>query len=120
MASAWQMWHSHECRVRSTTFFPLAGLVGAIHGGFPMTDFRWLPAWIALTLSALAPEASAAPPKGLIYDHVLLISIDGLHAVDLSIYITANPHSALDTLAKRRLRYLKARTTAPSGAFLAI
>src|SRR5262245_43054062 len=82
-----------------------------------MTDIRWLPAWIALTLSALAPEAFAAPPKGLIYDHVLLISIDGLHAVDLSNYITANPNSTLATLAKNGVRYPNALTTAPSDSF---
>src|SRR5215467_2573441 len=109
--------HSHECRGRSTTSFPLAWLVGAIHGGFHMTDFRWLPIWIALTLSALAPEAFAAPPKGPIYDHVLLISIDGLHAVDLSNYITANPNSTLATLAKNGVRYPNALTTAPSDSF---
>ena len=82
-----------------------------------MTDFRWLPIWIALTLSALAPEAFAAPPKGPIYDHVLLISIDGLHAVDLSNYITANPNSTLATLAKNGVRYPNALTTAPSDSF---
>ena len=82
-----------------------------------MTDFRWLAAWIALTLSALAPEAFAAPPKGLIYDHVLLISIDGLHAVDLSNYITATPHSTLAALAQNGVRYPNALTTAPSDSF---
>src|SRR5215813_10630692 len=82
-----------------------------------MADFRWLPAWIALTLSVLAPEAFAAPPKGLIYDHVLLISIDGLHAIDLSNYISSHPNSILATLAKNGVRYPNALTTAPSDSF---
>src|SRR5499427_4251754 len=97
--------------------FPLGRACWAIHGGSHMTDLRWLPPWIALTLSALAPEAFAATPKGLIYDHVLLISVDGLHAVDLSNYITANPNSTLATLAKNGVRYPNALTTGPSDSF---
>ena len=80
-----------------------------------MTDFRWLPAWIALTLSALAPEAFAAPPKGLIYDHVLLISVDGLHAVDLSNYITANPNSTLATIGNPSWEILRGWPQQPPG-----
>jgi predicted AlkP superfamily pyrophosphatase or phosphodiesterase len=33
-----------------------------------------------------APAANAAP-----YQHVLLISVDGLHALDLANYVAANP-----------------------------
>src|SRR5215471_17162355 len=85
-------------------------------GGIHMRNFRSLLAWIALALGALAPEAVSAP-KGLIYDHVLLISVDGLHAVDLSNYITANPMSTLAMLAKNGVRYPNALTTGPSDSF---
>src|SRR5262245_31305510 len=33
--------------------------------------------------------------------HVLLISVDGLHALDLSRFVAANPSSALAQLARR-------------------
>jgi len=82
-----------------------------------MKNFRSLWAWTALALGALAPEAVSAP-KGATYDHVLMISVDGLHAVDLSNYIAANPTSTLATLAKNGVRYPNALTTAPSDSFL--
>src|SRR5215469_11361665 len=81
-----------------------------------MTHFRSLLAWTALALGALAPEAFAAP-KGPTYDHVLMISVDGLHAIDLSNYIAANPMSTLATLAATGVRYPNALTTAPSDSF---
>jgi len=81
-----------------------------------MRNFRSLLAWIALALGALAPEAVSAP-KGPTYDHVLMISVDGLHAIDLSNYITANPMSTLAMLAKNGVRYPNALTTAPSDSF---
>ena len=81
-----------------------------------MKNFQSLWAWTALALGALAPEAVSAP-KGATYDHVLMISVDGLHAVDLSNYIAANPTSTLATLAKNGVRYPNALTTAPSDSF---
>ena len=81
-----------------------------------MKDLRLLPAGAALALMTLAPEAFAAP-KGATYDHVLMISVDGMHAVDLSNYISSHPNSTLATLAANGLRYHKALTTAPSDSF---
>jgi hypothetical protein len=81
-----------------------------------MKNFRSLLAWTALALGALAPEAVSAP-KGPTYDHVLMISVDGLHAVDLSNYIATNSNSTLATLAKNGVQYPNALTTAPSDSF---
>ncbi len=81
-----------------------------------MKDFRSLLAGTAVALTALAPDAFAAP-AGPTYDHVLMISVDGLHAIDLSNYITANPKSTLAKLAANGVRYPNALTTAPSDSF---
>jgi hypothetical protein len=49
--------------------------------------------------------------------HVLLISVDGMHAVDLQRWIKAHPEGALAELAERGTTYSQASTTAPSDSF---
>jgi hypothetical protein len=49
--------------------------------------------------------------------HVLLISVDGLHALDVSRYIDSHPHSALADLAKHGVTFTNARTPANSDSF---
>ena len=49
--------------------------------------------------------------------HVLLISVDGLHALDVSNYIAAHPSSALAELAGHGVTYSNARTPALSDSF---
>jgi hypothetical protein len=50
-------------------------------------------------------------------DHVLLISVDGLHEVDLRLWIRSHPKGALATLSRRGTTYSQAFTTAPSDSF---
>ena len=49
--------------------------------------------------------------------HILLISVDGLHAVDLTRYANAYPHSTLATLSKDGVTYTNASTSEPSDSF---
>jgi predicted AlkP superfamily pyrophosphatase or phosphodiesterase len=49
--------------------------------------------------------------------HVLLISVDGLHALDVANYVAAHPHSALAELAGHGITYSSARTPANSDSF---
>lgn len=49
--------------------------------------------------------------------HVLLISVDGLHALDVSNYVAANPNSAMAELSKHGVTYSNARTPANSDSF---
>jgi type I phosphodiesterase/nucleotide pyrophosphatase len=49
--------------------------------------------------------------------HVLLISIDGLHALDAANYIAHHPGSALAELASHGVTYSNARTPANSDSF---
>jgi hypothetical protein len=51
---------------------------------------------------------------------VLLISIDGMHALDLANYVTANPHSRLAQLSAAGVTYTNASTTKPSDSFPAM
>ena len=68
----------------------------------------------SLGLAAISGAAAAAPAP---YQHVLLISIDGMHAVDLQNYIASHPGGALANLAAHGVRYPAALTTAPSDSF---
>ncbi|HEX6556818.1 MAG TPA: alkaline phosphatase family protein [Ktedonobacteraceae bacterium] len=49
--------------------------------------------------------------------HVLLISVDGLHAVDLARYVRVYPHSTLAALSSDGVTYTNATTSRPSDSF---
>jgi len=49
--------------------------------------------------------------------HVLLISVDGLHALDVANYVKAHPGSALAELSRHGITYSNARTPANSDSF---
>lgn len=71
----------------------------------------------ALSTLAFSDAGHAAHFKGGKYSHVLVISVDGLHAVDLTNYVASHPTSALATLAGHGVVYPNALTTAPSDSF---
>ena len=50
-------------------------------------------------------------------DHVLLISIDGLHALDVARFVESHPTSALAQLSKQGITYSNASTPANSDSF---
>ena len=49
--------------------------------------------------------------------HVLLISVDGLHALDLSNYVAAHSNSTLAYLSRHGITYSNAATSQPSDSF---
>jgi Type I phosphodiesterase / nucleotide pyrophosphatase len=49
--------------------------------------------------------------------HVLLISVDGLHALDLSNYVASHPQSTLAHLSGHGFTYTNASTSTPSDSF---
>ena len=57
---------------------------------------------------------SAVEPR---YQHVLLISVDGMHAIDLTNWIKNNPNSNFAKLAAHGIVYPNALTTAPSDSY---
>ncbi len=77
----------------------------------------------ALVLAALPmvsqPAAAGAPTAAIGggYEHVLLISVDGMHAVDLANWIQSHPTSNFAKLAGAGIIYPNAFTTAPSDSF---
>jgi hypothetical protein len=74
----------------------------------------------SLGLMAAVNSAPAEANDGLSegrIKHVLLISIDGLHAVDVANYVKSHPGSALAELAGRGVTFSNARTPANSDSF---
>jgi len=74
----------------------------------------------SLLLSAAVFAASAERQKGGAEKevrHVLLISVDGLHALDVAKYTASHPHSALAELASHGVTYSGANTPQNSDSF---
>jgi hypothetical protein len=59
-----------------------------------------------------AGKAAAAP-----YEHVLLISVDGMHALDMANFIAAHPASTLASLAQTGAFYPNAFAPVPTDSF---
>ncbi len=80
---------------------------------------RHLPAAVFLSLLlvlsvSLAAIAEESRPN---IKHVLLISVDGLHALDVARYVEQHPNSALAQLSRHGITYSNARTPANSDSF---
>ena len=71
---------------------------------------------IATTLS-LPARANDVLGQGNKMKHVLLVSVDGLHALDVANYVAAHPDSALAALSTHGITYSNARTPANSDSF---
>lgn len=72
-------------------------------------------ATIIVTVSLTAPSFAASRKSGI--RHVLVISIDGLHAIDLQHYLATHPNSTLATLAADGVQYTDAHAAVPADSF---
>ena len=71
---------------------------------------------LAVSLS-VTPQAYALEQQEEQVQHVLLISVDGLHALDVARYLDSHPNSTLKQLAGHGITYSNARTPANSDSF---
>jgi type I phosphodiesterase/nucleotide pyrophosphatase len=69
---------------------------------------------LAVTVSAMAVDGDN---DGRQAKHVLLISVDGMHALDLANYVAAHPNSTLAQLSAHGKTYTNATTSQPSDSF---
>jgi Type I phosphodiesterase / nucleotide pyrophosphatase len=74
-----------------------------------------VPAVLLLALLGPAGLLFAQQPGTGKIRHVLVISIDGMHAVDLANFIKSEPDSALARLSKTAIIYTQATTAKPSN-----
>jgi predicted AlkP superfamily pyrophosphatase or phosphodiesterase len=71
---------------------------------------------LALLGASLPARANDDDFKSHKIEHVQLISVDGLHALDLSNYVAAHPYSTLASLSKHGYAYTNASTSNPSDS----
>ncbi|HYV66297.1 MAG TPA: alkaline phosphatase family protein [Myxococcales bacterium] len=79
-----------------------------------MLKLRLIP---VVLLFALLTTAAQADDEGSRIRHVLLLSVDGLHAVDLARWVESHPGSTLARLSRTGVTYAEARTPTPSDSF---
>jgi hypothetical protein len=78
---------------------------------------------IALGAACFAAAAMCSTPSmadGLGHaevKHVLLISVDGMHALDLANYVSTHPDSTLAALSRHGVTYTNNSTSSPSDSF---
>src|SRR6202163_4739754 len=70
-----------------------------------------------IALGLLAGVALGATANAADIDHVLLISVDGLHALDVARYVEVHPNSSMAELSRHGITYSNARTPANSDSF---
>jgi hypothetical protein len=70
-----------------------------------------------IALGMLAGVALGATAKAADIDHVLLISVDGLHALDVARFVESHPNSAMAELSRHGITYSNARIPANSDSF---
>jgi len=82
---------------------------------------RFLSSALAASLVTMplyaAPKDNGASVSGNQIRHVLLISVDGMHALDVANYVAAHPTSALAELSGHGITYSNARTPTNSDSF---
>ena len=72
---------------------------------------------LALSATLLHAQAESGSQLNGKVKHVLLISVDGLHALDVANYVASNPKSALAELSRHGVTYSNARTPENSDSF---
>src|ERR1700716_2553728 len=70
-----------------------------------------------IAVCLLVGSAMGATAQAADIDRVLLISVDGLHALDVARYVESHPNSALAELAKHGITYSNASTPAHTDSF---
>lgn len=80
---------------------------------------RFLSSALAASLIAMPqpPGTGGQGNQDVDIRHVLLISVDGLHALDLTNYVSSHPNSTLATLSAHGITYTNASTSQPSDSF---
>lgn len=78
-----------------------------------------VPALLILVLALVLPSVAASRDNDDHRDvkHVLLISVDGMHALDLTNYVVSHPNSTLAQLSHHGITYTNASTPFVSDSF---
>src|SRR5215510_16403990 len=81
-----------------------------------MNVLKSLSVWLASAAMLLTPVISSAE-QGTKVKHVLLISVDGMHALDLTNYVATHPNSTFAQLSAQGKTFTNAYTPYVSDSF---
>ena len=81
------------------------------------SSYRLLGVGLLGGIAAYANPDEGPLDSGHPIKHVLLISVDGLHALDLSNYVATHPDSTLADLSRHGVTYTNNSTSSPSDSF---
>src|SRR5208282_4669562 len=76
-------------------------------------SFPLLLIFLSISASLQAQDSNSRPRV----KHVLLISVDGMHALDLTNYVSSHPQSTLAQLSSHGVTFDNAATSQPSDSF---
>src|SRR5437667_3740818 len=104
---------------------PLVSSAGKCADALPNKEILLRPTLLAVAVSmgliattlSLPARANDVLGQGNKMKHVILVSVDGLHALDVANYVAAHPDSALAALSTHGITYSNARTPANSDSF---
>ncbi|RUS35570.1 type I phosphodiesterase/nucleotide pyrophosphatase precursor [Jimgerdemannia flammicorona] len=85
------------------------------HNGIPPANMMFKTIVFAALL--LLSTTDAHPKRGRGIEHVILLSIDGMHQKDLDVFVKNHPKSAFAALLKNGIEYQNAQTSKPSDSF---
>ena len=68
---------------------------------------------LCLSIPTIAQEKSSPRPV----KHILLLSLDGMHAIDVANFVETHPNSALASLSEHAITYTNAQTSLPSNSW---
>ncbi len=86
----------------------------------PFKPALFAAALMTASLSGLCQNLRADQPEIASVERVLVLSIDGMHALDLANYVKAYPESTLAKLVATGVNFTNASTTRPSDSFPAM
>jgi hypothetical protein len=72
---------------------------------------------LAVALTLVLVSIASAEQSTPSVKHVLLISVDGLHALDVARFVDSHPNSALAELSRHGVTYTNARTPVHTDSF---
>ena len=79
-----------------------------------IVSLLWISAGNRGAAAQVGPGVTQYPRR---VERVLLLSLDGLHALDLANYVTAKPNSNLAQLSQHGITYTNARSSLPSNSW---
>jgi hypothetical protein len=102
--------------MKETTHLKTNGLLAAQNVPAVICGLSLLAAYTAPPTKAMAEPPDDNPGHAKV-QHVLLVSVDGMHQSDLAWYVQTHPGSTLAALMARGVNYMDASTPFPSDSF---